>query len=226
MTTTSRRPGRRPSTPAQDRPRSGQRQRQMWWVVAAVVAAAAVAAVVASRPHHNAAAGLQQTRPVTVEGAALAPLPDTGTPDPAVGEMIPTLQGAAFDGTPVTIGADGHPKVIAFVAHWCPHCQREVPLLVDWLAAHQLPAGAELFAVATSTKPDAPNYPPSAWLTRVHWPAPVLADDGDGSAARAAGLTAFPFFVAVNANGRVVARTSGELSTDAFAALASKAAGQ
>ncbi|MDD9372346.1 MAG: hypothetical protein PV358_19650 [Acidimicrobiales bacterium] len=36
--------------------------------------------------------------------------------------------------------------------------------------------------------------------------------DGDDSAAQAAGLTAFPFFVAVDADGNVVGRTSGELT--------------
>ena len=42
--------------------------------------------------------------------------------------------------------------------------------------------------------------------------APVLADDAQGSAASAYGLSAFPFFTAVSADGKVVARDSGELT--------------
>ena len=34
------------------------------------------------------------------------------------------------------------------------------------------------------------------------------------------GLSAFPYFVAADAQGNVVARTSGEITTDQFAALA------
>jgi hypothetical protein len=41
---------------------------------------------------------------------------------------------------------------------------------------------------------------------------PVLADDEQSSAATSCGLSAFPFVVAVDANSKVVARHSGELT--------------
>ena len=40
-----------------------------------------------------------------------------------------------------------------------------------------------------------------------------MADSDDGAAATAYGLTSFPYFVAVDGEGNVVARVSGELST-------------
>ena len=93
------------------------------------------------------------------------------------------------------------------------------------LASGPMPAGADLLTVATSTIPDRPNYPPSAWLDREEWPGPVLADSADGTAARAFGLTGFPYFVAANAAGEVVARTSGEISTQQFDQLVALALG-
>ena len=40
----------------------------------------------------------------------------------------PPSPASDFDGDDITIGADdGTAKVILFVAHWCPHCQAEVP---------------------------------------------------------------------------------------------------
>ena len=48
------------------------------------------------------------------------------------------------------------------------------------------------------------------WLAREGWTAPVITDP-DGSVASAYGLTAFPFFVFVNADGTVAARATGEL---------------
>jgi cytochrome c biogenesis protein CcmG/thiol:disulfide interchange protein DsbE len=164
-----------------------------------------------------------EIRPVRVSGT---PLPRYGDdPDPAVGKVIPEIHGAGFDATAVDIVADGRPKLIVFVAHWCPHCQREVPRLSDYLEAHPIPASMDMVTVATGTSPDRPNYPPSAWLEREGWPGPVMADSDRSTAADALGLSAYPFFVAVDASGEVVARTSGELQTADFRHLLALATG-
>jgi hypothetical protein len=43
----------------------------------------------------------------------------------------------------------------------------------------------------------------------------------DNTAAQAVGLDAYPFFVAIDGDGTVVLRTSGELTTDQLDAIAS-----
>lgn len=146
--------------------------------------------------------------------------------DPAVGMTIPTVTGKDFDGNDITIsGDDGKAKVILFVAHWCPHCQREVPLLKEHLDDVPMPDDVELLTVSTSVKPGADNYPPQEWLDREGWSAPVLADDENSSVAQAYGLSAFPYFVVVDADGKVVARASGELTTEEFDAAVKAAQG-
>ena len=42
-------------------------------------------------------------------------------------------------GCAVSIEADGRPKIVVFLAHWCPHCQAEVPRLVDWFGENGVP---------------------------------------------------------------------------------------
>ena len=162
-------------------------------------------------------------------GAAAGSLPaydSTVAEDPAVGMTIPTVTGKDFDGNDITIaGDDGKAKVILFVAHWCPHCQREVPLLKEHLDDVPMPDDVELLTVSTSVKPDAGNYPPQDWLESEGWSAPVLADDEASTVAQAYGLSAFPYFVAVDADGKVVARASGELSTEEFDAAVKAAQG-
>jgi cytochrome c biogenesis protein CcmG/thiol:disulfide interchange protein DsbE len=200
----------------------------LWIGVAAVVVVLAVAAIASSGGSggkKKTAAGVEQTRPVTITGAALPELPQSGGDDPAVGKEIPEAKGQSFDGTPVDIRNDGRAKLILFVAHWCPHCQREVPLLSGYLKSHPLPAGVDLYTVATATSSARPNYPPSAWLSKVGWKAPTMADSDDGKAANGFGLSAFPYFVAVDGSGKVVARTTGEITTDDFAALAARTLG-
>jgi thiol-disulfide isomerase/thioredoxin len=185
----------------------------------------AVVAVVVSQSSGNSpsssTAANEETRPVVVTGGSLPALPDSGT-DPAIGSVAPEVKGATFDGTAVSITHDGHPKLVLFAAHWCPHCQREVPLLISHLKDHPLPSGIELYLVATGTDARLPNYPPSAWLAKIGWTSPVLADDTK-STAMAFGLTSYPYFVALDAQSRVVARTSGEISVDDFDQLVARA---
>jgi peroxiredoxin len=157
---------------------------------------------------------------------SLPPYDATVAEDPAVGQKIPTVTGKDFKGDEITIsGDDGKAKVILFVAHWCPHCQREIPLLKSHLDDKAMPDDVELLTVSTSVKPGADNYPPEKWLESEGWSAPVLADDDASSVAQAYGLTSFPYFVVVDADGKVVARASGELSTDQFDAAVKAAQG-
>jgi LPXTG-motif cell wall-anchored protein len=191
----------------------------LWLVLIGVVAAAGVIAVLATRKDSSDTAsvppGVEQTRPATITGTPLPQLPDSGT-DPAIGMVIPEVHGQSFDGTPVNILDDGKPKLLMFVAHWCPHCQREVPLVVSHLRDNPLPEGVQLVAIATSTNSSLPNYPPSAWLADESWPGETMADTPKYDVASAYGLTAFPYFVAVDGSGKVVARTTGEITMDQF----------
>jgi len=178
----------------------------------------------------------QEAAPLTVTGE---PLPEMPSPaagssftssgdDPAIGKVAPTLEGQTFDGTPLTINpADGTPKVIIFVAHWCPHCQAEVPRIQEWIDRGKLPKGVEIVTVSTSVSPDQTNYPPSKWIAREGWTPQVLVDDKDFSAGNSYGLAGFPYFVMTNGNGEVVARGSGEIPIETFdAAVNALANGQ
>lgn len=159
------------------------------------------------------------TAAVQVNGAALPPF-GKADPDPAIGSPAPVLSGQSFDGSTVKIDpADGRAKVVMFLAHWCPHCQNEVPRLTDWLETNGLPSDVELYAVSTAVAPERGNFPPGAWLRREGWPVTTMVDSEGQEAASAYGLSSFPYFVAISADGKVVSRTSGELSRPQWEAL-------
>lgn len=230
----------RPSSNVQAARSSGSSNRT-WWIVGAVVLVVVVALGVAlaiggkddTKGGGESASGgtvvpSGETSVGTVEVTG-APLPEFDasiSPDPAAGMAAPGLTGQSFDGQTVAIANDGKPKVVMFLAHWCPHCQAEVPRLVDWLEANGMPADVELYAVTTGTSPDKPNYPPGAWLRGKHWPVTTMVDNTDQSAALAYGLTSYPYFVVVDANGNVVMRTSGEITMDQWAELLAAARGE
>jgi thiol-disulfide isomerase/thioredoxin len=196
--------------------RSSTRTWALFGVLAVVVGIAIVVAVAAGggdSSSGSASKNAVQVAPVDVSGTQLAPFPDSGT-DTAVGSTIPTLAGTSlFDGKKMTIEPTGKPMVIAFLAHWCPHCQAEVPVIVD-LASKGVFDGVDVRAVATATRSDYPNYPPSSWLEREKWPFPTMADSSQSTGAQAYGLTAFPYLLFVDANGKVVARSEGEVAPD------------
>lgn len=146
---------------------------------------------------------------VSVTGTPLPPFPGSGS-DPAIGMTPPTVTGVSFNGSSVSIPGKG-PAIVAFVAHWCPHCQREVPIITRLRYGGTWPSNVSLSGVSTAVAPERGNYPPSAWLESVGWKAPVLVDTKQGEAADAYGLTGFPYLVWTDASGKVVLRTSGEI---------------
>lgn len=199
-------------------PTTGSRLHGMllWIAIAALVALAAALAVLVGRGGDDAPAGMPEPAAVGVEGR---PLPgfDSVAGDAAVGQPAPVLVGTSAAGDRVTIPGAESPYVVIFLAHWCPHCQREVPLIVDWIRESGAPRGVNVYSVATANDPSRPNYPATAWLESEGWQPPVLVDDERGAAAEAYGVTGFPFFVFVGADGNVVARHAGELAIDELA---------
>ena len=194
---------------------------------AVLVAALGIVAVVATRDDSSSdSTGVSavsiETGDVTVTGASLVTPPEAPAVDPAIGAKAPALNGLGFDGSAVSVTPGNRPTIVMFVAHWCPHCQREVPQLVKWLAAG-VADGVDMRAVATSTDAKLPNYPPSSWLAGEGFDVPTLLDSTESAAASAYGLDAFPYFVAVDAKGNVTKRMAGELTEEQFTALVAAA---
>ena len=162
---------------------------------------------------------------VTVKGTKLPTSDKVGSAaDLAVGMIAPTLVAKGFDGKKVTIGGPGVPRMVVFLSHSCPHCQAEVPVIVD-LADDGAFDGVDVETVTTNTSKRLPNYPPSKWLQRERWPFPtVLLDDAKLRAFFGSGGQAFPYFVMLDADGVVVARAEGELSKASLREAATKLA--
>lgn len=157
------------------------------------------------------------SQPVTIAGDALPGFDPDAAVDEAVGLEAPVLTGLNFQGDEVKIDApsDG-PYMVVFLAHWCPHCNTEVPRLLDWKNSGAVPAELQVVGVATAVAEGQANYPPATWFSNKGWSWPVLVDEtlGAGTAGKAAvayGASGWPYFVIVGADGLVKARVSGEI---------------
>lgn len=165
-------------------------------------------------------------QPVAITGTPLATFTDAAQsgsePDTALCQQAPVLSGYDYAGDPVTIdpASDG-PTLVVFLAHWCPHCNAEVPVLNDWRDSGDVPEGLNVVGVSTAAREGEENYPPDEWITDVDWTWPVLADGDistdegvDGvfdTAFRAYGSTSFPTLAFVDGDGLLRWRLSGEV---------------
>ena len=167
------------------------------------------------RPHRP----VRRRRPPSTAGPPVitgTPLPafTSATDDPAKGMAAPVVQGHDHQGAPVAIEPTGRVQMVIFAAHWCPHCQREIPLIQDWVDGGGLPDDVDIVTVSTGIEPTAPNYPPEAWFEREGWTAPGHRRRDRIRSRQAYGLASYPYFVILDGAGNVFARFVGEIPTD------------
>ncbi len=189
----------------------------IWFIsvvgVIIVVGALAILILASSRTRDTNA---EQTAAVELSGDNLTAMPaelsiSNATNDPAAGEVAPTLVGTDFEDNTITIEPDGRPKVIYFLAHWCPVCQAEVPVLQQLITAGQLPADVDVYAVSTGVDRGQGNYPPESWLEREGFQPVTLRDDATSSAFAGFGGASFPYAVYLDADHKVIARSAGQV---------------
>jgi thiol-disulfide isomerase/thioredoxin len=188
-------------------------------IIAIVVLGAGAVAVLASQRDSKVG---EQSGEVTVQGQALPMFDRSGVSDgddPAVGLVAPTLAGETFAGEPLSIGPDGSPKVIYFLAHWCAHCRAEVPTIQRLIDEDRLPEGLEIYAVSTAVDSTRGNYPPESWLGLEGFTPPTMKDSAGSAALLAHGGASFPYAVYLDGENRVIARSSGELGEQAISEL-------
>lgn len=204
----------------------GRRSLPVLWGAIAVIVISAVAAVVISGGKDDGNSAKRWGEPystIEVDGPSLPAYPGADRADPAVGKDAPSVNGTSMAGRAMSVGDSGS-ELLVFVAHWCPHCQKEVPILARYLARNPAPSGVGIAAIATKTSSSRPNYPPQPWLDREGWKSPVLLDDQVATAGAAFGTQGYPYFVAIGPDGKVVRRASGEISTGEFQKLIDAAA--
>ena len=158
---------------------------------------------------------IEENRPVEVTGAPVPEHDKEAAADPAIGTPLPTLTGQTFDGQPITVGgpSDG-PTLVVYLAHWCPHCNDEIPELITVNQRGGFADDLTVVGISTGVDPSAPNYPPSEWLVDKGWPWRTLADTAESTSFVVSGGSGFPYMVVLDAEGNILARDSGEKPAD------------
>jgi thiol-disulfide isomerase/thioredoxin len=167
----------------------------------------------------------KQFQTSTITGDKLPDTPDNdGVVDSSIGKTVPKVMAKDFQGKESPLIQAGKPTLLTFAAHWCPHCNKEVPLITKLINGNKL-SGIDAVVIATGTDATRPNYPPSDWLASEQWPARVAVDDQAGSIHAAFGGGGYPTMVFVDKDGKVVARMTGEQPEARLTAVAAQTVG-
>jgi len=134
-----------------------------------------------------------------------------GTLSNADQERLPALQVHSLAGEPLPLH-DGRPTVINLWASWCPPCRREMPVLVE---------GAQRYPSVRFLLLNQGEDQATVEAAGKQWPipAPLLALDVDSLVSNTLGVRGYPTTLFVAADGRILARHTGEVSSASLAAL-------
>lgn len=197
----------------------------LWWIIGGVVGLGLIvwlAFSIANDPGLDESIGFGD---ITVEGDALPFYADPASGDPAVGLIAPTVSGNDWEDNEHTIGPDGRPKILIFLAHWCSHCQAEVPVVQSWIDSGGLGETVDMYGLTVATNRLQGNWPPQEWLEEEGWTPPTIMDDEDSSAVFAYGQRGTPFYVILDGDNRVLGRISGEVGVPGLETMKALAEG-
>ena len=190
-------------------------------VVLVLGLAIAIGVTLSSEP---VAAGLPEGE-INVDGESLPQYAGENDDNIALGLSAPTFSAPDQNSEIFNLEKNGNSKALLFLAHWCPHCQREVPVVQSFIDSNGVPPGIDVIAVATSIDRGRDNYPPQEWLEREGW-SEIQIYDLDREIGEAYGLNAFPYWVFLDKDHNVIARRTGNLPEDMVGALLVQLANQ
>ena len=105
----------------------------------------------------------------TITGQGLPEYAGDNDDNVARGLDAPIFSGPNENSEIVSLEKNGNAKVLLFLAHWCGFCQKEVPIVQEYIDIIGIPQGVEIIAVATSIDRSRDNYPPHDWLKNEGW---------------------------------------------------------
>ena len=170
------------------------------------------------------AAGLPEGE-TTVTGDLLPEFAGENDDNVAAGLAAPIFSAPNENSEIVSLEKNGNAKALLFLAHWCGYCQKEVPVVQEFIDSAGVPPGIDVIAIATSIDRGRENYPPQKWLADEGWSETQLYDL-DREIGNAYGLIAFPYWVFLDKDLNVVARRTGNLPADMVGALLIQLANQ
>ena len=149
----------------------------------------------------------------TITGQGLPEYAGENDDNIALGIAAPLFSGPNENSEIVSLEKNGKAKALLFLAHWCGFCQKEVPIVQEYIDIVGIPEGVEIIAIATSIDRARDNYPPNDWLAEEGWSETQIYDV-DRDIGTAYGINSFPYWVFLDKDLNVALRRAGNLPID------------
>jgi thiol-disulfide isomerase/thioredoxin len=146
--------------------------------------------------------------PVGAAAAGTVTIARSSGPPLVAGDSIPEFKAPMMGGGTMTWSDyAGKPVVLAIWASWCPHCQKELPILGSTQAKYP---GVQLVSVTTAFGQEA-GPTPLEFMQQKNLSFPVGLDDANRTILTGLGVVGFPTVYYVGSDGKVVQMTEGEI---------------
>ena len=146
--------------------------------------------------------------PVGAAPAGSVTIARSSGPALAAGDSIPEFRAPLMGGGTMNWSDyAGKSVVLAIWASWCPHCQKELPILASTQAKYP---GVQLVSVTTAFGVE-PGPTPQEYMQQHSLTFPVGLDDAKTTILTGLGVKGFPTVYYVGADGKVVQMTEGEV---------------
>ena len=96
---------------------------------------------------------------VTIEGPGAPLVENVNAGDPAIRVEAPTVEWGGL-GRESGLDRGGRSiKIVVLLAHWCPHCQADMPVIQEWVESGGLPDDVDLYGVTVLSDPLRSEFP-------------------------------------------------------------------
>jgi peroxiredoxin len=186
--------------PGEESGRAARRRRLLIYGIPAVILAVVVAIAVGTSVFGRSDGRAAATGTVRAAAPRSTPL--------QTGDAVPDFSAPGLSGGRVTWSeARGTaPAALVIWASWCPHCQRELPVVAK--VAPEFP-GVRVVTVTTAIGAH-PGPSPEAFIKSRGLALPVAVDDAGGAIAGALGVQSYPTVFWIGRDGHVRVVTEGE----------------
>ena len=125
-----------------------------------------------------------------------------------VGSQAPDFSAQTVDGGNVSLGDRGNYKatMLVFFASWCPHCNREAPLISDIQKNHD-----DLRVIMAGIDGQDNNQKVQDFVNKYDINGPAFYDPSVGSTYHA---SSYPTIYVIDGSGKIAAANSGEVPKD------------
>lgn len=148
--------------------------------------------------------------------------------DPEIGKEAPEVSGTNVQNGKELALSDfqGKPTLVTFWAHWCPFCQKELPVVQSFYEQNKSKYNFMTVSLGEGQKPAKPEFADTQAFIKTNGVTMPTVKDESGAFAKTWNVTSFPTFYVIAPDGKVAQKLTGAQTPAELEAALSAAASE